>query len=92
MSLPVFSGVHVARSLFFLVFLFCRPLFSLLSFFFFWPLYCLSSFSFGHCIVCPSLYHFHIFTLFLNIRFVEIDGIVTHYCFSFLFIIKNLKK
>jgi hypothetical protein len=40
-STPVFSGVHVARSLVFCV-MFCRWLFVLLSFFF------------GHCVVCPS--------------------------------------
>ena len=43
---PVFTGVHVARSLVFYV-LFYRSLFVLLSFF-----------RCGYCIVCPSIYGF----------------------------------
>ena len=61
-SPPVFSGVHVTRSLV-LCLMFCRSLFVLLSFFF-WPLCCLFFFdirilitslvSCGHCVVCSS--------------------------------------
>ena len=43
-SLPVFRGVHVVRSLVFIVF--CKALLV------FYP------FSFSHCIVCPSIYGF----------------------------------
>ena len=42
LTLPVFSGVRVTRSLVFCV-MFCRSLFVFLSFFF-WPLCCLSCF------------------------------------------------
>ena len=45
-SSPVFSGVHVTRSLL-LCEMFCC---SLLSF--------CPNFSFGHCVVCPSIYRF----------------------------------
>jgi hypothetical protein len=61
-SPPVFSGVHVTRSLV-LCLMFCRSLFVLLSFFF-WPLCCLFFFdirimitslvSCVHCVVCSS--------------------------------------